>query len=131
MAYESIRRLLKDGYPYKIIGNGGYEAVLVDTQRLVNHEYCGIYRYPGGTACHDLESIKSYFTVLEQIPSELINKDRELEQAWDQFTDIPMNPETEEIEESFLFFPVGTPREDIWHWFDEHYSKGVAHLLYR
>ena len=26
-------------------------------------------------------------------------------------------------------FPHGTHREDIWHWFDERYSRGVAHLL--
>lgn len=57
--------------------------------------------------------------------------DKDLEQAWDQFEDVPMNPETERIEENFLFFPTGTPREEIWHWFDEHYSKGVTHLLYR
>lgn len=56
--------------------------------------------------------------------------DRELEALWKQFGDVAMNPETEEIEESFLSFPAGTHREEIWHWFDERYSKGVAALLY-
>ena len=71
MAYDSIARLLKDGYPWKIKGNGGYTAYLVDIQPLVGHDYCGIYRYPGGDCCHDLESIKAHFTVLEQDPPEV------------------------------------------------------------
>jgi hypothetical protein len=71
MAYDSISRLLKDGYPWKIKGNGGYTAYLVDTQPLVGHDYCAIYRYPGGDCCHDLESIKAHFTVLEQYPPDV------------------------------------------------------------
>lgn len=49
---------------------------------------------------------------------------------WKAFEDIPMNPETEEIEAEFLGFPAGTHREEIWHWFDKKHSKGVAYLLY-
>lgn len=65
------------------------------------------------------EIIKSFYT------------DDELEEYWEEFVDIPMNPETEEMEEPFLCFSAGTPREEIWHWFDERYSKGVAALLYK
>ena len=57
-------------------------------------------------------------------------KDREVERLWDKFADVPMNPDTECMEAEFLDFPAGTPREDLWHWFDERHSKGVAHLLY-
>ena len=46
-------------------------------------------------------------------------QDAELEQLWHEFADVPMNPDTEEMEAPFMHFPVGTPREDIWHWFDE------------
>ena len=60
----------------------------------------------------------------------LKERDSELEKLWNQFGDIPMNPDTERIEEPFLSFPVGTDREDIWHWFDERHSKGVSFLLY-
>lgn len=60
----------------------------------------------------------------------LKQRDAELEKMWDEFTDVPMNPDTEKMEDTFLHFPAGTPREDIWHWFDERYSKGVAALLY-
>ena len=60
----------------------------------------------------------------------LKQRDVELEALWDEFTDVPMNPDTEKMEGTFLHFPAGTPREDIWHWFDERYSKGIAALLY-
>ena len=70
MAYDNIRRLLKDGYPWKIKGNDGYTAVLVDVQPLLGHDYCGIYRYPGGDCCHGLREIKDCFTVIEQYPPE-------------------------------------------------------------
>jgi hypothetical protein len=60
----------------------------------------------------------------------LSTRDRELEELWEEFADVPMNPETEEMEEPFLHFPAGTNREEIWHWFDERHSKGVVYLLY-
>ena len=56
-------------------------------------------------------------------------QDKALEALWEEFSDVPMDPETECMEEQFLDFPAGTYREDIWHWFDQRYSKGVAHLL--
>lgn len=56
------------------------------------------------------------------------DKDIRLEKLWRQFGDVPMNPETECIEEDFLHFPAGTNRMDIWHWFDEQHSVGVAYL---
>ena len=59
----------------------------------------------------------------------LAERDEELEALWDKFGDVPMNPDTEKIEEPFIHFPAGTDREDIWHWFDERHSKGVAYLL--
>lgn len=60
----------------------------------------------------------------------LRERDIELEKLWKQFEDLPMDPDTEKIEEPFLSFPAGTDREDIWHWFDERHSKGVVYLLY-
>lgn len=62
-----------------------------------------------------------------QAPSE---KDAAVLEVWNAFADIPMDPETEEMEESFLHFPARTDRETIWHWFDSNYSKGVHALLY-
>ena len=56
--------------------------------------------------------------------------DEVLEQLWQNFADVPMNPDTEKMEAWFLHFSAGTDREDIWKWFDQHHSKGVAYLLY-
>ena len=57
-------------------------------------------------------------------------RDKQLESLWEQFADVPMNPDTECLEEEFIHFPEGTHREEVWHWFDERHSKGVAYLLY-
>jgi len=56
-------------------------------------------------------------------------EDRDLETLWLIFGDIPMDPVTEQIEDSFIGFPAGTHREEIWHWFDERYSRGVQALM--
>lgn len=57
-------------------------------------------------------------------------RDAVLEEIWQQLTDVPMNPETECLEAPFYDWTTGTHREEIWHWFDERHSKGVAYLLY-
>lgn len=56
-------------------------------------------------------------------------KDREIEKLWSDFSNIPINSE-EETEEQFLHFPMGTNKKDIYLWFDEQHSKGMAYLLY-
>ena len=62
-----IERMRKDGYPYGIKGNGGYNAVLYDMQPLLGGDYMAIYRYPGGECCHGLKEIKECgFEILEQ-----------------------------------------------------------------
>ena len=58
-------------------------------------------------------------------------QDALLEEPWGRLEDVPMDPGSETLEEGFMDFPQGTDREDLWHWFDERYSKGIAHLLYR
>jgi len=60
----------------------------------------------------------------------LRERDAVLENIWAKFGDVPMNPETECIEEDFVNWPAGTHREEIWHWFDQRHSKGVAYLMY-
>lgn len=66
---------------------------------------------------------------LDEIES-LRDRDEVLEELWAQFGDVPMNPETECIEEPFMGWGAGVNREEIWHWFDQRYSKGIAYLLY-
>lgn len=45
---------------------------------------------------------------------------------WAEFGDVPMNPETECIEEEWYGFEAGTHREEIWHWFEETFNVSVA-----
>lgn len=60
----------------------------------------------------------------------LEERDAELEKLWADLEDLPMDPDTERIEEPFLDFPAGTEREGIWRFFDKNHSKGVSYLLY-
>ena len=59
--------------------------------------------------------------------------DNELERKWAELSDVPFDDGRTEndmtLAEEWFGFPAGTEREEIWHWFDEHYSRGVAHLL--
>lgn len=91
------------------------------SQYVNHHEYClHIWRPTDGR----LKEPKA--TEMETLAS----RDERLEQMWSELSDVPLNPDTEEIEEQFKSFPAGTNREEIWHWFDERHSKGVAYLLY-
>lgn len=60
----------------------------------------------------------------------LRDRDEVLEELWDEFGLILMNPETECIEQPFMGWGPGIHREEIWHRFDVRHSKGVAYLLY-
>ena len=103
-----------------------------------------------GSAAGALENVLS-FVKENTVPADSIicmhkmetlqERDAALEQIWKQFADHPINPETEKIEAPFLHLPMsnddyfvsfdaGTPKEDIWLWFDERHSKGVWFLLY-
>ncbi len=62
---ELIEKMRKDGYPYKLKGNGGCDAVLYDIQPLSGHNYMAVYHYPGGMCCHGLEDVK-HFEVTEK-----------------------------------------------------------------
>jgi len=73
--------------------------------------------------------VQAYESSWRQPIRTIKEQDALLEKLWEKLEDIPMNPDTESIETDFFAFPAGTKREDIWHWFDERYSKGVAHLL--
>lgn len=69
----------------------------------------------------DFEAVE--FIVQEKRRCERISQVKEL---WVQFGEIPMNPETECIEEEWHGFPRGTHREEVWHWFEETFNVSVA-----
>lgn len=49
-----------------------------------------------------------------------------IKMLWNDFGNVPMNPDTECIEEDWHGFPAGTFREDIWHWFEDAFDICVA-----
>ncbi len=49
----------------------------------------------------------------------------ELKKLWEEFGNIPVN-EDDEIEEYFHIFPVGTPKLDVWLWFDGELPNGIV-----
>ena len=61
----------------------------------------------------------------EMICQECVKKRQESNDLWEEFGDIPINKD-EEIDIDWREFKKGTPREDIWHWFEEKYDLSVA-----
>lgn len=60
---------------------------------------------------------------------EIIRRDRNyglIKDLWADFADVPMNPETEQIEQKWGSFAAGTHREEIWHWFEEQFGVSVG-----
>lgn len=55
---------------------------------------------------------------------------KEIRDLWEEFGDVPMNPETECIEEDWRSFPKGTHRFDVWRWFEREFRISVAELMY-
>lgn len=53
----------------------------------------------------------------------------DIKAIWSEFGEVPMNPDTEEIETEWNGFPARTHREEIWHWFEETFDVSVAEDL--
>lgn len=59
--------------------------------------------------------------------------DSQVKTMWDELEDVLFieNDNGElVIDNNWKWFKKGTSQMDIWHWFDEHFSKGVHWLLY-
>lgn len=54
---------------------------------------------------------------------------KHIEDLWEEFGDVPMNPETECIEAPWFGFPAGTHRTTIWHWFESEFELSIAEDL--
>lgn len=52
-----------------------------------------------------------------------------LQELWDSF-DTPFDEYAEVILEPFLWWPAGTDRYVIWHWFDRKHPKGLFYLMF-
>lgn len=111
-----------------IIENPSQELIEAAKRTLKDHEVA--------EELEDYLSDKYEFCVFE-FCVELLNTaekiDSYIEKKWDELTDVLFD-ENENGElvlvENWFMFEKETSREDIWHWFDERHSKGVAWLLY-
>lgn len=75
------------------------------------------------------EFVQSEMKVIEiGEPVELMYPTETLERFWAELGDIQIDDDGI-IQESFLWWPKGTDREDIWHWFDKMYPDGVVKLM--
>ena len=54
-------------------------------------------------------------------------KDAQIKKLWEELEDIPFSDVG--LDEDWRIFKVGTPREEIWRWFDKHYSLGIVGLI--
>lgn len=68
-------------------------------------------------------------TVVREFLMELVLDDEKLEFLWERFSDVLIDDD-EYILDDFIGFECGTHREAVWDWFDRHYSKGVAGLMF-
>lgn len=58
--------------------------------------------------------------------------DSELKKLWDGMEDIPFDEDKDGdliLACDYGPFEKGESRDVIWHWFDEHHSKGICALL--
>lgn len=54
--------------------------------------------------------------------------DKQLEKFWRDFEYIHFDT-NDKSDKKFLYFPKGTNKFDIWHWFDDNYSTGLVRGL--
>lgn len=95
-------------YIIKYIDRGGANAhVIVSNSELLGHDCDRIYNRG------------------DKVLSVISN----VELLWKELGDVAVDRD-ECIEEEFLDFPVGTHREEIWHWFEEKYRVPVHELMF-
>ena len=110
--------------------------VVCDDEELLNTITQELENYKSAidTAMGEMASNEELFNWYDWIEDALIREygtDKGLESMWSGLTDVPFDEgETDMLlAEDWFGFPKGTAREDIWHWFDEHHSKGAGYLL--
>ncbi len=68
-----------------------------------------------------------------QRPRTLSLYDRELLKIWEQGANVGTYDDengVERIDVEWAGFPPGTPKEDVWHWFDEEFYFGVGETVF-
>lgn len=68
--------------------------------------------------------------VVENVKKGISLTDEVLEFLWERLGDVPVDDDGC-LTVCFMGYEKGTDREEIWHWFDEYHSEGVAALMNR
>lgn len=66
--------------------------------------------------------------VVEKVRNEISLTDEVLEFLWERLGDVTVDDDGC-LADCFMGYGIGTDREEIWHWFDECHSEGVAALV--
>ena len=66
--------------------------------------------------------------VVEEVKKGISLTDEVLEFLWERLGNVPVDDDGC-LTDCFMGYETGTDREEIWHWFDECYSEGVAALM--
>lgn len=136
--YPNARKWLPDGKImlcwHKVLDNGNYDCDDAIRVFQLHKKELGIERSDADISeivnVEGIEAMNAYMD-LGLVEHFCLNQwqGEDAEMLWRYFGDVPMNPETECIEENWHGFPAGTHREEIWHWFEEKYSLSVAKLM--
>ena len=137
------------GEAYKAVVTADYEVMLLgDTDadvidlQLDQCKCCGKWcseeeGYYGDGYCDGCAALcihcSTYFNAADMIApkndeEEHVCKEchrKEAKKLWKELRDIPVD-EDDDTEQEFIHFPKGTPKEDIWHWFEDEYDLSVA-----
>ena len=92
-------------------------TICLNQHTLDNFLYCN-----GNSLEIDIDQINWFFKDSDEELRSSIRIDKtspsQLKELWEEFSNIPVDNE-DCIEENFLWWKSGTPKFDIWHWFDE------------
>ncbi len=138
MEFYGMGSIFNGSYSAKLYMLPGCEAS-VSYRLFRNFETCiqwGVYRalevsrgHSEKFACLVVEHHVQKGNLLEENQKGYRSWSGLIKDVWKTLSDVPMDPETENIEENWFIFPAGTNREAIWYWFDEQYPDGVAALM--
>ena len=103
----------------KFQGDSQNESIIKDAKVLINRPLSSGERV---VLLHEEHPVVSY-----------TDSDALIAVLWVTLTDIPCDEQKDGsmiLGNDWFIFKSGTDIEEIWHWFDEHHTKGVAWLMY-
>lgn len=98
------------------LGNKDGKTVFMTETMFDNHRFS----LPDSYINDSLKLPLSYFAEKADLASAQV--------LWFELGNVPVD-EDANLDEEFLWFEKGTDREEVWHWFEEHYDLSVAEML--